>query len=184
MSEFGGDVNRARAELAQMEAGIKAAPANEARTMLQSQAARLRAGIAAMSAQPAAAPAAAPAAPAARPMVSMADRIPGSGGVQAPPATAGAPTAAAAPAAAAPQGFQQFLAANIATPQGKAAILRRVRTELPQLQQAILADAQVLQNPSVTPEVKATLQARIAANQATAEMMQRFVDGNPGLVPA
>lgn len=156
------------------------------RAALERELARAGAAPVATMGAPAAPAAAAPAPTAApaRPVASMADRIPGSGGVQAPPATAGAPTAAAAPAAAAPQGFQQFLAANISTPQGKAAILRRVRTELPQLQQAILADAQVLQNPNVSPEVKASLQARIAANQATAEMMQRFVDGNPGLVPA
>lgn len=146
------------------------------------QGVRTRVGApAGAAARPAPAPAAAaaPVAPAAMPR-GMADLIPGSGGVQAPPPTGTAP-AAVAPAG--PQPFQQFLAANITTPQGKSAILRRVRTELPQIQQSILADARALQTPGLTPQAKATLEARIAANQAVAETMQRFVDGNPGLTP-
>ncbi|HWH81274.1 MAG TPA: hypothetical protein VNU71_03455 [Burkholderiaceae bacterium] len=48
--EFGGDLARAQSELVAMQDGIKRAPKGEARTMLESQAARLQAGIAAMKA--------------------------------------------------------------------------------------------------------------------------------------
>lgn len=49
LAEHGGDLNRARAELAAMQDGIKRAPKGEARSALESQAARLKAGIDALS---------------------------------------------------------------------------------------------------------------------------------------
>lgn len=49
-SEFGGSLQRAKSELEQMRVGIRSAPGGEAKTMLQSQAARLEAGIRAMEA--------------------------------------------------------------------------------------------------------------------------------------
>jgi len=54
MSEFGGNVARAEAELAQMQEGLRRAPAGDAKSMLASQAARLQAGIAAVKATSAA----------------------------------------------------------------------------------------------------------------------------------
>jgi len=144
-----------------------------------------------MMAAPAAAPAAAPrpvnaaaiaaAAPAAP--SGMANMIPGAGGVKAPPAMAAAPAPTAPAAQPAKLPFQQFLGSNIQTPQGKQAILRRVRTDLPMLQQQIAADTAVLKTPGLTPQAKQTLQVRIDQNLAEAQMMQRFVDGNPGLTP-
>lgn len=53
LTEFGGDVNRARSELAAMQDGIRKAPSGEARMMLESQAKRLQLGISAMGAAPA-----------------------------------------------------------------------------------------------------------------------------------
>jgi hypothetical protein len=90
LSQFGGDVNRARAELAQMLDGIRRAPAGEARSMLQRQAAQLQAGIEAMSKAPAAA------GPGEQPGQPQAAAL-------APPGAAGAPGAVAQrPAAAIP----------------------------------------------------------------------------------
>lgn len=49
-SEYGGDVSRARADYQEMMAGVKAAPAGEARSMLESKAGRLKAGLDSMGA--------------------------------------------------------------------------------------------------------------------------------------
>lgn len=90
----------------------------------------------------------------------------------------------AAPAAAAPgqkQPFQQFLAQNITTPQGKQAIAQRIQQELPVLQSQIDQDTRVMALPAVSGAVKAKLKQRVEAAAQEVEMMTTFLAGNVGV---
>jgi hypothetical protein len=157
-----------------LEAELRNAASPEDRAALEREIARVR-GQAGVRMVPTGAPAAA--APA-RPAVSAP-----MGGAAAIPQTTReqqgmAP--AAAPAAEVPQ-FQQFLAQNITTPHGKFAIAERVKAELPGLQQAVLANAQIAQNPSMPPVARQAAAAKAEALGVQAAQMQAFMDGNPQL---
>lgn len=102
------------------------------------------------------------------------------------PAGQDAPTAAPAPAGpgtapAAQVPFVEFLSKNITTPDGKAAISRRIAQDLPRLQATIDGDMKVMALPMVSGAIKARLKARIDAAAQEAEMMQTFLAGNPGI---
>lgn len=81
----------------------------------------------------------------------------------------------------APMPFTEFVAKNITTPDGKAAISRRIAQDLPKLQATIDGDMKVMALPMVSGAVKARLKARIDAASQEAEMMQTFLAGNPGI---
>lgn len=88
-----------------------------------------------------------------------------------------APAPGTAPAGPVP--FQQFLAANITTPEGKREIAARIQSERQGLWDQLAADARVVATPGIEPTVKASLQQRIEQNKQTLEAMQAFLDGNP-----
>lgn len=77
--------------------------------------------------------------------------------------------------------FQEFLAKNITSASGKQAISQRIHRDLPKLQAAINADMKVMAMPMVSGAVKARIKARIDANALDAQMMQSFIEGNPGV---
>lgn len=112
---------------------------------------------------PRAAPAAAPGAPAGAPAA-------------APPAAAAPPVAGGQPVP-----FQQFLAQNITTPDGKREISQRIQKELPALLAQIQADTKVMGLAGVDGAVKQRLKARIETAAQEAEMMQAFLAGNAGI---
>lgn len=117
----------------------------------------------------------APAAPAARPAAAA----PPTAAPAAPASAAAAP--AAAPGATTAMPFQEFLAKNITTPRGKQLIAQRIRQDLPRLQAQIDGDTRVMAMPMVSGAVKARLKQRIDAAALEAQLMQAFIDGNPGV---
>lgn len=115
---------------------------------------------------PAATPAAVAPAPAAAP--AAAPRAPGAQ-TKAEPAKTGA------------EQFADMLATNITTPQGKTVIAQHVRTRLPAIQSEIEQHSRVMAMPLVSGPVKAKLKEKIDALAQEAQMMQAFIDGNPGV---
>lgn len=102
------------------------------------------------------------------------------------PAAAAAPRAPGAQTKPEPQKtgaeqFADFLAQNITTPQGKQLIARHVQTRLPAIQSEIEQHSRVMAMPLVSGPVKAKLKEKVDALAQEAQMMQAFVDGNPGV---